>query len=290
MSSDVTAGLVPDIYGQVHPEETLDLVNNRIAAFDKAVKAVTKVESEQNKCLLQATSKCPELLSEKFKLLFLRCEVFNVDLAVKRYLKYWKTRVEVYGNEKAFRKLTVSDSLSEDNGTLSTGYICLVEGASDEKGRSILLADPSTQDRSKYSRESMRRVFWYTMHCALESENAQRHGVVILVHPEHAKFGQFDRKLQKTLIGSLQATLPVRVAAFHICRPPVFASILLPIVKLLMSERLRKRINLHSGDNAHILDTLAKYGISKENTPTRFGGNKEVNVVDFFKRREASGK
>ena len=38
------------------------------------------------------------------KLIFLRCEVFNVKPAVRRFVAYWDQRVEVFG-EQAFSSL-----------------------------------------------------------------------------------------------------------------------------------------------------------------------------------------
>jgi hypothetical protein len=78
MSRDVTMGLTPDVYGQVHPEETPEMIQAKFVAFQTEV---DKLSEEVKQDLLMAQQKCPHLLSDDFKLMFLRCEVFNADVS-----------------------------------------------------------------------------------------------------------------------------------------------------------------------------------------------------------------
>jgi hypothetical protein len=85
MSSAATKGQVPDIYGQVHPNETPELIAQKQTEFDTEIE---KLASDAKENLLQAQERCPELLTHDFKLMFLRCEVFNADVSnsLARYL------------------------------------------------------------------------------------------------------------------------------------------------------------------------------------------------------------
>ena len=73
----------------------------------------------------------------------------------------------------------------------SSSWALLALGYQDSTGHSILLVNPSMQDKSKYTRERMLRVLWYMIHAALETESTQRFGIVAF--PNHARFSQFDR-------------------------------------------------------------------------------------------------
>ena len=84
MSSDVTAGMTPDVYGQVHPVETDEMVAQKLAAFEEELQ---KLPEDAKKSLKQAEEKCPELINKEFKLMFLRAEVFNADVS---YLFCWR--------------------------------------------------------------------------------------------------------------------------------------------------------------------------------------------------------
>lgn len=78
-SSDAIVDNTPDQYGQVHPHETPELIARKMALFEKEVK---KLKSVDAKSVKEAQLQCPELLTHKFKLMFLRAEVFNADVSI----------------------------------------------------------------------------------------------------------------------------------------------------------------------------------------------------------------
>jgi hypothetical protein len=79
MSSAATEGQVPDIYGQVHLNETPELIAQKQAEFETEIE---KLAAHTKENLRQAEERCPELLTHNFKLMFLRCEVFNADVSL----------------------------------------------------------------------------------------------------------------------------------------------------------------------------------------------------------------
>ena len=94
----------------------------------------------------------------------------------------------------------------------------------------------------------------------------QRKGVVIIGHPEHAALSQMDRKLMKMNIICIRGCLPVRIAAFHVCNPPFFFEVVFSIAKVLMEERLRKRIRIHSNGNGKRNKSAKGEGSVEEST------------------------
>ena len=312
MSSEATEGQVPDMYGQLHPVETLELIARKRQEFEAEI---AKLPDKKN--LEEAQKKCPHLLTDDFKLIFLRCEVFNADvsskcvlsvvdsranvnpyfchntittqLAAKRYARYWDKRVELVGPDKAFKPLILSEALVDDSVALSIGFVNLT-GTKDPQGRSIIFVDPSKQDRTRYSRESMVRALWYILHAALEDVDTQKHGVVFLIYPHHARFSQFDRTLSMMQLDSLKGVIPVRMSAMHICCPPEWISMLVPLVNLLMGERLRKRIKFHTGSTENVLKSLGKYGLAEDVLPKELGGNISVDMEAWLEDRKAANR
>lgn len=209
MSSDVTVGLTPDVYGQVHPEETDEMITEKLQAFEAELE---KLPEDSKKSMLEAQEKCPDQTTKEFKLMFLRSEVFNADLAAKRYALYWDKRIDVCGPEKAFLPFTLSGALKDDEAALSIGFANFLAGFTDPLGRGIMYFEPAKQDRTKYTRESMTRAVWYMLHAALESVDAQKHGVIFIAYPAGAKLSQFDRGLVKRILPSIQGVLPVRLS------------------------------------------------------------------------------
>ena len=181
--------------------------------------------------------------------------------------------MELFGEEKAFRKLSQAEALRDDQTALKIGFQRDL-GVADPSGRALIYADPSRLDSSKYPRESMVRALFYTVQKVLESRpDAQKHGVVLVAYPHHAKLGQLDRKLMKTNAAIMKGAMPVRISGIHICNPPAFFQLIYPIIKLLLGERLRKRINLHAGNEGHIHERLSKFGLTKDHLPVDLGGN-----------------
>lgn len=277
----------PDQYGQYHPLENEELIGEKLKAFDAACGEIPAVEKEN---LTLAETNCPDLLTKEFKLQFLRCEVFNEELAAKRFAKYWDKRVEIFGPTKAFEPLTQEGALSEDKPTFSFGVTRLIPGVKDPSGRSILFFDPSLQDKTKYTNESMLRVIWYTYHAALENVEAQKHGIVLVVWPAEAKFAQFNRPLVKQMASSIKGCLPVRVSAFHICHPPTFFKVIFPIMKLFLGERLRKRVRVHAGSEESVLKHLENFGLTKDKLPAQLGGGVTLDHMKWLEERLAEGK
>lgn len=72
----------PDIYGQVHPRESPALVEEKLWEFDAEVGNLPK---EKRISLTLAQERCPQLLTNTFKLQFLRCEVFRVKVRDEDY-------------------------------------------------------------------------------------------------------------------------------------------------------------------------------------------------------------
>ena len=67
-----------DIYGQKHPIETDQMIQNKLRQFDAFLQ--NRIPDDKKKSVLDAQRKCPELLTDSLKLMFLRCECFNVEV------------------------------------------------------------------------------------------------------------------------------------------------------------------------------------------------------------------
>jgi hypothetical protein len=64
----------PDVYGQTHPVESSELIQSKLDEFEDELQ---KLPADQLEALRMAQEQCPELLSNEFKLIFLRCDVFQ---------------------------------------------------------------------------------------------------------------------------------------------------------------------------------------------------------------------
>ncbi len=286
-------GTSRDVYGQIHPVETPELIAQKRQEFEAEL---DKIPSAAKVHVAQAQELCPELLTDDFKLMFLRCEVFNAGLAAQRYCQYWTRRVDIFGPDRAFLPLTLGAGGALQDGdthaALGLGVMTLLPEARDGRGRAVVYFDPSRLDKSKYSKpEVLVRAYWYVFHAALDLRvEAQRHGVVMIGDPGRAKFNQFDRAVAKAFIGSIRGALPVRLSCMHIVRPPAFFSVIYPLVKVFLSDLMRKRMRFHLGPDEKVVQEFeTKYGLSKEMLPTAIGGTLRVNHDEWVESRIALG-
>jgi len=213
-----------------------------------------------------------------------------LQLAALRLTKYWDKRIDIFGPEKAFLPLTLDKALRDDSVALRIGLVRLV-GTKDPFGHCVVYFDPALQDKSKYERKSMARVLWYYMHTVLEDERFQKKGIVLIANSKNEKLNQFDPPLARMLTNSIRGCIPVRVAGIHMCHPPTFFSLIFPILKLFMGEKLRKRVNIHSGSDQHVLKRLASpYGLTKDVLPTDLGGDVLLDNDSWLQARKEEGK
>jgi hypothetical protein len=74
-----------DMYGQIHPDETPQLVKEKLKELEIELDKLAEKDACEYK---QALEKCPELVNDDFKTMFLRCEVFNADVSDEKLSTY----------------------------------------------------------------------------------------------------------------------------------------------------------------------------------------------------------
>ncbi len=311
-----------DLYGQTIPVETPTLLSTKLNDLQNELDAIP---TDQKTDWLNAIQKCPDIVcTDEFRLMFLRCEILDAKLAAERIVRYWKKRVEIFGEDKAYLPLVLSSSSSNDNGkdkdssasatasrpfntpqdeqALSIGFLrCTTK--TDSAGRPIIFGDPSRlpTDQSSYDVKAMCRALWYVLHHILQgegkgntanakAETAQRKGAVVIMYPKHVSFGQFNRKLAKLNAESIKGCIPIRLSALHICHPPKVFDLIFPIIKVLMGAKLRKKVQLNSGTEESVLDKFENvYKIPKEDLPTDLGGMLVLDHDGWLEERRRNG-
>jgi len=282
-----TTSFHDDIYGQLIIEETPELLSSSFLKLDKALE---KIPDAEKTTWTTALEKCPELCGESFKIMFLRCAHFDCDRAAERVVAYWDKRLELFTPSKAFLPMILGadGAMKDDEKSLTAGLFRLVPKA-DDAGHPIFFGDPTNMPVER-DHPSMVRCFWYHIHAALDSEDGQKNGVVLMSYPKNASFWQFDKKLMRAIVESIQGYLPVRMSAIHIVQPPTFFRIVYPIMKLLLGQKLKKRINVHVGKQEKVLEKLEEaYRMPKQNLPTEIGGEVVLKQDEWLQGRKDAG-
>jgi hypothetical protein len=280
----------PDGHGQTHPIETPSLIICTLKMFDYEVAALP---TESTLYVRQAQARCPELLTRDFKLLFLRCDLFDPKVAAKRYAKYWAKRVEIFG-EKAFKPLTfIGDEGMRVH--LDSGVGEFIDPSSEGQRRMLYVNGGNLVRKDP---EGLLRATWYMCHVLLETEETAKKGLIVLIFPERkVTREEIQRALKdpnfngKTHVAYMLrdyclGILPVRLSAWHVCHPAPFLRIVIPLMRMLFAKRLTQRIHVHSGTVENVLEALKKFGIEKGEVPIKLGGFNDTNHFRWLDKRQ----
>lgn len=267
------------LYGQTPtPTETPYLIEESMGSF----REMLEMDKDENSNWRLAEERCPNECRDAFKLIFLRCEVFRVNLAVKRYIRYWNNRVEVFGPDKAFLPildLGPNGAMKDNWKELELGYTRTARPGKcyDPDGRVICFIDAlkleAIRNDPDITQEGLIRASWYEAHIGLLSESAQRKGFIV-VYRAIRSLKDLIKSPLKAVTASLQGALPIRVAAAHIIDPPALISVLLKVSRIILSKVMQKRLYVHNrGSREKNLESLSKYGLGTKQLPKEMGGD-----------------
>lgn len=208
--------------------------------------------------------------------------------AVKRYVRYWRKRVEAFGAEKAYLPMTLNGALRDDKDALALGVTCLL-GTKDIEGRNIVFTEAGNMDITKATYPGHLRVAWYMFHTALDDEDTQKKGIIQIINVEHAKLSELDLTQSKRNLSNLAGTMPVRIGGVHVCKPPFFSNMFKPILILFLHEEVRSRLHFHVGKRERVVRGFEKLGISRDKLPSEIGGSLDFDRNAWLEHRRAVG-
>lgn len=273
----------PDQYGQQHPIENSDVLEESLQLMNKEINKLSKTNWPD---MYEAMEKCTVAKTDAHKLLFLRCEQFNADMAALRLANYWKQRVELFGSTAFESELTIASLSGDGSFALKTGFIQILT-QKDSKGRAMAFIQPRNLSAS-YSRIGMLKALWYIVDILLKEVSAQQKGVVFLIDLTGSEMRHFDIPLVQMCAESIRGTLPLRMSAMHFCQPPFLFYLFSGVVKFALGERLRKRVYVHSQwwNKEDDQGSLQNFGFTKDNIPRELGGELAVNHAYWVEQME----
>eukprot|EP00521_Asterionellopsis_glacialis_P013524 CAMPEP_0195292766 /NCGR_PEP_ID=MMETSP0707-20130614/10811_1 /TAXON_ID=33640 /ORGANISM="Asterionellopsis glacialis, Strain CCMP134" /LENGTH=364 /DNA_ID=CAMNT_0040353329 /DNA_START=67 /DNA_END=1161 /DNA_ORIENTATION=- len=244
--------------------------------------------------------------STGFKLLFLRCERFNVKAAALRIVKYWDRKIEIFGMDAAFKDISLVDFRAEDQLALNLGAFRVLP-ARDHANRSILFCCRQYWDHTAPA-QSMERLGWYMAHAAVEETWAQKNGVVFLGAPTDSSLPKPDRSkfttsplqpsqkvdpglksflLQdKNIFNDITNILPIKIVAIHHFLPNTRLQFLFEHKLQYLNPTLRARYRQYDlRTPAENLKKLRLFGLSPEILPVEIGGCMPFSYGDWIRER-----
>lgn len=212
---------------------------------------------------------------------FLHAKKFNVEDACQLLQNYYWYRKKNYEIFKDF-SLNASDiKMALENG------LPTVLSSKDRKGRCVLVLTASNWDCS-YNLMSVYRSLLFSLEFLITEVHNQANGFVVIVdwteftirQSWNLKFG-----ILKLMIEGLQNCFPARFKGIHFIGQSWFVETGLAAIKLLLNDKVKKRIYVH-GNN---LSTLHDY-VARDILPAELGGEQPSHNPEIWLQKLVSSQ
>lgn len=124
-------------------------INSSITSLEAELHRLPQADSE---AYYQAVEKCPDQVDYKRKLVFLDASRNDVQAAASKLAEYWKTRVEVFGTERAYLPMTLTGAMKDEVMHLaSLRCVWRLLPQTDTAGRTVLFFCAGRRNYAEYS-------------------------------------------------------------------------------------------------------------------------------------------
>mmetsp|Transcript_9018 Transcript_9018/g.13872 ORF Transcript_9018/g.13872 Transcript_9018/m.13872 type:complete len:341 (-) Transcript_9018:274-1296(-) len=283
--------ILDDIFGrnaeEIAERNSREITQQELDAFHKALE---EIPLQDRMDVEAATLYCPELISsESDPKHYLRCEEYNPEKAAARFVEYWKMRVEIFGEEKAFLPMTLTGAYADDEEVLNMMAdfpLFRTFLPDDEHGRTVIYGRTSHQstEYNNIHRDVKLRYVWFNAQMAAKRKSSICRGVVCIFHQSrNFRISLFDRIKEKKLMKIWLGVMPMKVRAIHYCCVQgSVQDMMLPVVKAFMTRDIRQRFICHPLQTSpklihRSLEEILPYGFTAGGIPSSLGGTFEVN-------------
>jgi len=285
MTEEEKQQCIRDIYGKEtsHVKESPAFNQDALHKLEEEINHVEEKEAFEMAQLI-----CPEYVnSDEFRLMFLRSVQFDIPEAAKKMIKYWDRKVNLFGPDRAFRKIRIEDFENEqDQEVLNQVGIRALPGL-DAAGRGMIMTIRAYWARTPGTGNSMLRLLWYVLHEILENEEAQKNGIVGLGANTLSvnAYSSYTSKICRWIWCDVRDALPVRIQSYHQLSASEFLKSMVEMLMFSMGPRLRARLRSYNVDPEFFADVLEPFGIPAAKIPVEFGGELEFDPEEWIEGR-----
>jgi len=224
------------------PEETPEMIDAALKSMQQVIdtKILTKLAYDE---AIQRNSRY--IHSRRFRLKFLRANLFDTTKAAWNFVKYLDLLYKYYGPEALMRPLYYSDLNQAETELLRAGHMQLLP-TRDRSGRRVLNVFGAY--RPEHTVFSKIKLALYIYGLASDDEETEKSGLVLIIAPTSEQQSVSDPE-EHLEVAKFAQSMPVRFAAIHICLPdegPVFHLVRATLVLLFASDQ-RIRVKFHTG-------------------------------------------
>mmetsp|Transcript_3073 Transcript_3073/g.8016 ORF Transcript_3073/g.8016 Transcript_3073/m.8016 type:complete len:431 (+) Transcript_3073:428-1720(+) len=261
----------------------------KVEAFDEFLEGIPR---EERTALLDAQTNCPDLVTFDHKLQFLKAEDWNENNAVRRMVKYWEMKYELFPEtSRRHKKITLGD-LDEYEVELHCGLLRLMPNK-DEHGRSVLVVTWNRM-RDGLNPDGVAAISWYLIESAMELTSCGENGVIILTNYINTCLESFRGALLLRHCGRkiIFESLPVQVKAVHVffeSNCPWWKRVFIEAFAIASPLQIRTKVYFGPGNDTSE-QLQQEYGVTAQCIPTDLGGGVSTEAWEgWIAVRKAGG-
>ena len=198
---------------------------------------------------------------DTFCLFFALTTYCSTSVAFLGFVQHFEHKVQLFGEEKLVKKLTLDDLDDDDKAALRTGSHLFLLGK-DTVGRAVCFMCQKFCDVKTWKNQL--RSHWYQVMTALEDEEVQKKGVVFIAYEVGRRLGQakhFNDIIKSRSIA--EDGLPFRVVSMHLCYNSLTLRTAISLIHQVSGSEFRVRFRHHFGSNQECQYELMTYGLPK---------------------------
>ncbi len=250
------------IYEEIHGvgrtiDETPELISS---SLEQMRKDLAQIPKRRRAVLDRALFLRPAIASDDaFHLMFLRACRFDPEHAAAKMHRYFKNKLELFGEGKLAKKITLDDLGDEEIRLIRQGSTQFIQ-VSQRRVIAQYTMFAALNDISDW--KAHMRYLWYQLMVLLEDERVQRTGIVEVSNLRGPwKVGMHDMLLHLIKCNDILNDRPVRICAFHRLVEGGSLRYFVRATNKLMPKELRIRQRYHAGSDLEVHYALMAFGI-----------------------------
>ena len=260
--------------------ETPQTVSQSIQEVEDFILSDNIFENDK-RAYLHAKEIIPDIVEKETPIImFLRCEHYDIRCASKRLCSHWTERVKLFGEEYAYKPMTIlpdgaMGSSDEHMIQLGLGYVTRCQD--DVYGRPVIFLDRanSTKDHYTYNRNGWLKVMWYLLQTICLEENYQKSGYVVIINlKDYDPHKCGDRIGAKKMFLYVRECWCPRFKGYHATygskQTPV--KLVEPAIRQMQGRHIRLHLRNHYGYDSSNIDSMYEYGIRPHHILTSISG------------------
>jgi hypothetical protein len=229
----------------------------------------------------------------RLRLMFLRADRFDPDLAAKRLTKFMDMKLNLFGRDKLCQWHIGIDDLDDDARFILQSGIFQILPSRDSRGRVVTVISSNDHMRLQRTTKSTLQALFYSFWCIIEDETNQKMGFVSIVYCLGQEERDINSEKRKSVSECTKVTLcvPLRLEVTHFCMNKTGLHFSMSIATKAAGLFDRVRIRVHFGSPLECAYALLSFGLPGSFLPfTEEGDLKTDNHKKWLLRRIAKEK